>query len=80
MAQIIEFKENSYKESTNKLNELVSAINSVIPFLIENDHKDISIEFFKGFINDFRKTLNEYHKKHIYDVCDYFGKPMKDYN
>jgi hypothetical protein len=78
--QIIEFKEQAYNEAVKILNKAVESINRVIPFLIENKHPDISVPFFYQFTKNFRDVLNEYFRKHLIDVCDFFGLRIEEYN
>lgn len=78
--KLIEYKEKNFNDSVIVLNKVVKEINKIIPILMENGHTDISVNFFRGFCTDFYETLNEYFKIHLTEVCDFFGKPIFEYN
>lgn len=78
--QIIEFKENNYKQAIKWLDETIDKMNNAINILIANGYTDINIDTLKCLSVNKSDFINKKYFDKLKDICGIFGVDIEKYD
>lgn len=78
--QLIEFKENNYRQALKQLDEIIDNINRAIIILVANGYKEVNISLIRSLTINKNDYINEKYVDKLRGICNVFGINFDSYD
>ena len=78
--QLIEFKENNYRQALKQLDEIIDNINRAIIILVANGYKEVNISLIRSLAINRNDYINEKYVDKLRSICNVFGINFDSYD